>query len=460
MMLRSSTVDVDGVQLHMVSGGQGRPVLFLHGIPEFWYAWKAQLSELVKSHRVMAIDLPGCNRSAPLADNTLERVSGLIARLIRKIAPGERVALVGHDVGGIIAWEIAARHEELVDRLVAINAPPAAILARQLARDPEQQRASAYVRSFQQPGAEEMLGANGFEELAAQVFDAARGPEVFSPEDRKAYVAAWSRPGAVAGALSYYRALDGAAFARPPVRAPTLVIWGEADRVLLTGCLDGIEAMGRDVRVVRVPRATHWIVHEEPARVNAELSAFLEPVASEHRFDRVVFDILAHREIWRWHPDYACFWSSPDNPRGLRLTPQIEPGRVWLRLRIEREHSGFMGLAHGGVPFTILDGMMGWLLMSNLGRAGVTTSANIRYAAPLLVGHEYEFEATPEPGESHTERRTALRARAFPVGRPAETCVEVRAQFSLLRREVAETLLERTLDASELTLFPPLGAAR
>src|SRR5262249_11869682 len=162
----------------------------------------------------------------------------------------------------------------------------------------------------------------------------------------KAYVAAWSRPGAVTGALAYYRAFAGAAPARPPVRAPTLVIWGEADAVLLKGCLEGIEAMGRDVRVRRVPDATHWIVHEEPALVNDELRAFLTPIASEYRIDSVVFDILQQREIWRRHPEYACFWSSPDNPRGLRLTPHVEPGRVWLRMRIEREHSGFMGIAH------------------------------------------------------------------------------------------------------------------
>ena len=71
--------------------------------------------------------------------------------------------------------------------------------------------------------------------------------------------------------------------------------------------------------------------------------------AAAPTFDAVVVDLFEERERWRQQPDYACFWSSPDNPRGLRLTPHVGPGRVWLRLRIEREHSGIQGIAHGGV---------------------------------------------------------------------------------------------------------------
>lgn len=461
-MLGTSYVDIDGAQMHVVSGGQGRPVLFLHGIPEFWYAWRAQLAELARSHRVIAADLPGCNRSSPLPrpdDYALGPIADRIAALIRRVAPGERVALVGHDVGGVIGWEVASRHEGLISKLVAINAPPASVMARQLARDPEQQRASAYMQLFEQPGAETVLAARGFEQLQSRVFGTARSPQVFTAEDRRAYIASWSRPGALTGALSYHRAFDRASQERPPVRVPTLLLWGDDDPFLLPGCLDGIEAAATDLRVRRVPGATHWIVREEPALVNAEIRAFLEGGAPELDFARVRFDLFAQRELWRRHPEYSCFWSSPDNPRGLQLTPTVEAGRVWLRLHIEREHSGFIGIAHGGVTFTILDGMMGWLIMSHLGRAGVTTSATVKYTAPLHVGREYEFEATAMPGEPQSERRIAVRARAFPVGRPAETCVEIVAEFSLLTREAAEVLLARELDSSELPFFPPARAS-
>jgi pimeloyl-ACP methyl ester carboxylesterase len=277
-VLQSSYIDVQGARIHVVAGGEGRPILFLHGFPEFWFAWKAQLAELAKTHRVMAIDLPGCNLSAPLpsaADYALAPVAARIAALARLLVPDGRLSLVGHDIGGTIAWEVAARHADLVRAFVAINGPPAAVFARQLARDPEQRRASEYVLRFRDPApatppAEVALAAGGFQRLRRFVFDAARDPDAFPPRDREGYLKSWARPGALTGALAYYRAAELDRVASPPlVEAPTLVLWGEADRSLHLGCLDGIEAMGRDVRVRRVPGATHWIAREEPALVSA-----------------------------------------------------------------------------------------------------------------------------------------------------------------------------------------------
>jgi pimeloyl-ACP methyl ester carboxylesterase len=58
------------------------------------------------------------------------------------------------------------------------------------------------------------------------------------------------------------------------VRVPTLVLWGERDRALLTGCIEGLDALVPQLRLVRVPEASHWIVHEQPARVASEIEAF------------------------------------------------------------------------------------------------------------------------------------------------------------------------------------------
>src|SRR5690554_226194 len=97
----------------------------------------------------------------------------------------------------------------------------------------------------------------------------------------------------------------------------------------------------------------------------------------ELSFAEIKLDVYKEREGWQQYPEWNCFWSDLRNPQGLRLTPHIDIGRVWLEFTVEKHHSGIMGIIHGGIPFTILDGMMQWLLMSHIGKCGVTTTAEI-----------------------------------------------------------------------------------
>jgi pimeloyl-ACP methyl ester carboxylesterase len=114
--------------------------------------------------------------------------------------------------------------------------------------------------------------------------------DAFTDEDVAAYRAAWQQPGAITGGLNYYRAAHigpprndqeaagmrafGTAVAQQ-VTMPTLVIWGEADPFLLTGNLNGLEEFVPHLRVERIPEGTHWVIHEQPERINALLRAFL-----------------------------------------------------------------------------------------------------------------------------------------------------------------------------------------
>ena len=107
--------------------------------------------------------------------------------------------------------------------------------------------------------------------------------------DRAAYIEAWSQPGALTGSLNYYRAsplyppigddpgakalqLDPADFM---VRVPTLVVWGMRDQALLPGVLDGMEECVPDLRIERLAEASHWVMHEQPERLNALIRDFL-----------------------------------------------------------------------------------------------------------------------------------------------------------------------------------------
>jgi pimeloyl-ACP methyl ester carboxylesterase len=159
---------------------------------------------------------------------------------------------------------------------------------------------------FRSPQAETTLSANSYEWLTGMVLGDGLKAGSVTEADRKIYVEAWSQPGALTGGLNYYRAAGvgpppraaietAASTSTPPpasapasgeaaaplnlppmvVRVPTLVIWGEKDTALLTGNLNGLEAVVPTLTVHRIPDGTHWVVREKPAEVNAAIRQFL-----------------------------------------------------------------------------------------------------------------------------------------------------------------------------------------
>lgn len=165
----------------------------------------------------------------------------------------------------------------------------------------------------------------------------------------------------------------------------------------------------------------------------------------------IKLDVVALREKWRALPNYGCWWSSPDNQKGLQLTPNIEPGRLWVEMQVESHHSGFPGIAHGGLAFTILDGLMGWYIMAHEGRAGFTTNCTVSYKGPLKVGETYTFEAKRDEG-AKDESQVNLIGIAFQD--PGAPLVQVTASFLLPNRELAKKVLRIDLGPEGEELFP------
>jgi pimeloyl-ACP methyl ester carboxylesterase len=282
---------VNGVRLHTARAGEGKLMLFLHGFPEFWYAWKAQLAEFGQDHLAVAVDMRGYNLSSKPAaveeyaiPQLVEDVRALVEHLGHK-----KLVLVGHDWGGVVAWFFAITHPAMVEKLVIINAPHPAIFQRELAQNPAQQKASEYMLLFRSPEAEQTLSADNYGLLVNGVLGEGLKQGAFTEEDRQAYLEAWSQPGVLTGGLNYYRAArvgppardekpaplapEGAALT---VKVPTLVIWGEKDTALLTGNLQGLEEYVPDLKLHRVPDGSHWVVHEKPGVVNAAIREFLD----------------------------------------------------------------------------------------------------------------------------------------------------------------------------------------
>jgi epoxide hydrolase 4 len=286
----------NGVRLHFVEAGEGPLVVLLHGFPEFWYAWREQIPALADAgFRVVAPDLRGYNRSEKPHGLASYRIGELV-RDVRDLIEGMdgRVHVVGHDWGGVVAWELAARHPEVIDRLGILNAPHPAVFRHELRRA-DQLRRSWYAFFFQLPVLPELAFSLGNYRLVESAVKDAALPGAFSNRDVERYKEALSRPGALSAAIDYYRATGRGTLRDLPNRvipgrepdpewvstggridAETLLIWGTNDVALSPRLTEGLEEWVSNLRIERFEEATHWVQADRPAEVNDLLVGFLE----------------------------------------------------------------------------------------------------------------------------------------------------------------------------------------
>ncbi|HWO02834.1 MAG TPA: alpha/beta hydrolase [Blastocatellia bacterium] len=292
-MIKHEYADVNGVRLHYATAGTGKLIIFVHGFPEFWYEWKNELAEFGRDYMAVAPDMRGYNLSSKPTEVDQYQVKYMVEdlRALAEKLGHKRFILVAHDWGGAIAWAFALAHPDYLEKLVIINAPHPGVFARELRDNPAQQEASRYMLMFRAPQAEQTLSENNYARLVQVVLAEGLKTGVFTEEDKKAYIEAWSQPGALTGGLNYYRAArvgppsgendkQGTSFAvNAPslvVKVPTLVIWGEKDTALLTGNLEGLDKFVPDLAIKRIPDGTHWVIHEKPALVDGYIREFIK----------------------------------------------------------------------------------------------------------------------------------------------------------------------------------------
>jgi len=273
---------VNGLRLHYVEAGDGPLVVLLHGFPEFWYSWHRQIPVLAAAgFHGLAVDQRGYDESdkPPGVDSyRIEALTDDVAGLIAH-AGCVKAHVIGHDWGGVIAWAVAMRQPDVVDKLVILNAPHPAAYLREL-QTTDQRLRSWYVLLFQLPVLPELLiRAGNYALLERGLRREPVNPDAFTVEDVRLYKQALSRPGALTGALNYYRAAyRHRRVARTLLRrvtAPTLLVWGERDRYLSLRLTEGLEPWVPDLRVERIPDASHWVQNDAPERVNRALIGFL-----------------------------------------------------------------------------------------------------------------------------------------------------------------------------------------
>ena len=278
----------DGIRLHArTCGPEDAPVLlFVHGFPEYWGAWRKQLAAFRAHYHCVAIDMRGFNLSSQPLAQALYKPALLLADLAAVITSlGAPVhAVIAHDWGGALAWSLAAQQPQLMHKLVVLNAPHAIAFAQALAFDPEQQAAGQYMNALRSPGFEHTLAQSDFQYLWNLL-----GPLTDAEKDD--YRACWRH--GLTGGCNYYRAsplhpdttdapgkIAALAAALNPadfqVHVPTQLIWGMADHALRPSLLRGIENHVSDLRLHRIQDAGHWLLRSHADEVNQVIREFLD----------------------------------------------------------------------------------------------------------------------------------------------------------------------------------------
>ncbi len=275
-------------------------MLFIHGFPEFWYAWRNVAPAFANDYYCVAPDLRGFNLSSmpsEVSEYKAHKIMQDLVLLVKALGKQEAV-FVSHDWGGAVAWSLAIAQTQgaippLMRTHISINSPHPATFQRELINSAAQQAASAYMLWLREPFAAEALSKDHFSKLKEFMLAMSPNRDWFNAEVEAAYEACWSR--GLEGGLNYYRATP---FVPPSanqhtvserlvareevmVRVPTLVLWGESDTALLPGLLDGLQELVSPLQLKRVSGVSHWICHEAAHVVIAEIRQFLAPQANK-----------------------------------------------------------------------------------------------------------------------------------------------------------------------------------
>ncbi|MFG3253838.1 alpha/beta fold hydrolase [Streptomyces sp. NPDC048172] len=275
-----------GLRLHYVTAGTGpRTAVLLHGFPQTWREWRRVIPALVEAgFRVVAPDHRGAGDSwRPAGGYDKRTMASDIHRLLRDHLGTEgRVAVVGHDIGLMVAYAYAQAYRDEVSHLVTVDAPlPGTDVFDLVRTDPR-----VWHFAFQgSPGARDLaeLLVAGRERPYLQAFFNARSadPAAIPQEDFDAYVSAYSAPGAMRAGFELYRAFDQdaadnrAALERNgKLTVPVLAVGGMTST---TGevIAEMMREVATDVTALRVPGTAHWVPEENPAALGDALTRFL-----------------------------------------------------------------------------------------------------------------------------------------------------------------------------------------
>jgi pimeloyl-ACP methyl ester carboxylesterase len=265
-------VEVDGLKLAYLAGGEGEPVVFVHGWPTYSYLWRHQMSALADSFCVFALDLPGCGDSEKPSDvqYSLDFFSDVLNSFLNAMGVGQ-VTLVSHDLGGPISLLWAVRHPERLARLVIMDTMPYPDLPWMI---------RLMLPAARLPGIGRVLVSRRGLGTALHIGTVGKGVV------NDALVAAYDRPYAEDPAarkalLRVLTELDPREMIEiaqnlERIAAPTLILWADRDPSAPLSIARRLQADIRGATLKTIPECGHFLTEDQPDEVTRLLLAFLE----------------------------------------------------------------------------------------------------------------------------------------------------------------------------------------
>ncbi|HEU4411792.1 MAG TPA: alpha/beta hydrolase [Polyangiaceae bacterium] len=276
--------EVDGVRLHYVIGGQGPALVLLHGWPQTWYEWNRLLPDLAGEYTVIAPDLRGAGESdkVPLPGgydkHTLARdVHGIVQGLGHASA-----FVVGHDIGGMVAYAYAVDYPAETRALGVFDVPLPGV-------EPFWSQVNSLAWHFgfhNEPELPEQLVAGREREYLTHFYDVfSMTPGVFRADEIDEFVRAYSAPGAMRGGFDWYRAFGADAAANAASQAtkltmPVLGLHGDRGGTVGNFSVEQMQQVAVDVRGGGIVGSGHWLAEEKPEELSQRLRAFLAEVSA------------------------------------------------------------------------------------------------------------------------------------------------------------------------------------